>query len=355
MRAAVLREYGEPLAVEDVPRPEPDPDGVVVETAACGICRSDWHGWQGEWDWVGAKAQPGQVLGHEPAGTVSAVGEDVETVSEGDRVAVPFTLGDGTCPFCRRDHGNVCENLLPLGFTEAAPGAFAEAFPVRAADHNVVHLPDAVDPVDMAGLGCRFVTAFHALAHRADVGAGDWVAVHGCGGVGLSAVHVADALGANVIAVDIDDGKLEQAADLGADETVDSTAVDSPVYAVKGVTDGGADVSVDALGLAETCRNSVRCLDRLGTHVQIGLTTSDDAGEVALPTDAMVMKEVDFVGAYSMQPTRYDEIFRMVARGKLEPGAVVSEQVGLDDVSDTLAAMTNYETDGIPVVTDFSG
>jgi len=353
MRAAVLEEYGEPLSVEDVDRPEPDPEGVVVETAACGVCRSDWHVWQGEWEWFGAKASRGQVLGHEPAGEVVATGAEVESLREGDTVGVPFTLADGTCPACRGGHSNVCENVVPLGFVEAAPGAFAEAFPVRNADYNAVRLPDGVDPVDMAGLGCRFVTAFHGLAHRADVTPGDWVAVHGCGGVGLSAVHVADALGANVVAVDIKPGKLERAERLGADETVDASRVDRPAKAILDVTDGGAAVSMDALGIAETCRNSVGCLARHGQHVQVGLTTSAEEGEVPLPTDVMVMKEVEFVGAYSMPVTRYGEILRMVERGKLDPGAVVSETVGLADVSDRLAAMTEFETEGIPVVTEF--
>ncbi|WP_433631633.1 zinc-dependent alcohol dehydrogenase family protein [Halomicrococcus sp. NG-SE-24] len=353
MRAAVLREYGEPLQIEDVERPSPDPDGVVIETEACGICRSDWHAWQGDWDWIGAKPPKGQILGHEPAGTVVAVGEDVTRLREGDSVAVPFNLSDGTCPECRNGHSNVCENLVPLGFAEAAPGAFAEQVHVPAADQNAVALPDDVSPVAMAGLGCRFVTAFHALVHRADVDAGDWVAVHGCGGVGLSAVHIASAVGANVVAVDLAEEKLEKAATLGAAETVNAAETDDVPGAVRAVTDGGANVSVDALGIAETCHNSVNSLRRRGQHVQIGLTTEDERGSVDLPTDAMVMKEIDFLGSFGMQPPRYDEIFRMVERGTLTPSAVVSETVTLDDVPDRLAAMTNFETMGIPVVDEF--
>ncbi|MFC4449074.1 zinc-dependent alcohol dehydrogenase family protein [Halorussus aquaticus] len=353
MRAAVLREYGEPLEIEDVDRPEPDPDGVVIETDACGICRSDWHAWQGDWDWIGAKPPKGQILGHEPAGRVVEVGEDVTRLSEGDSVAVPFNLSDGTCPECLAGHSNVCENLLPLGFAEAAQGAFAEEVHVPAADQNAVALPDGVSPVAMAGLGCRFVTAFHGLVHRADVDAGDWVAVHGCGGVGLSAVHIADAIGANVVAVDLTDEKLAKAEELGADATVNAAETDDVARAVKGLTDGGAHVSVDALGIAETCRNSVGSLRRRGQHVQIGLTSEEERGTVELPTDAMVMQEAEFIGSFGMQPPRYGEIFRMVEAGTLDPSAVVSETVTLDDVPDRLAAMTDYETMGIPVVDEF--
>jgi len=353
MRAAVLDAHGEPLAVRDVARPEPDDDEVLVETAACGVCRSDWHAWQGDWGWVGAKVPEGQTLGHEPAGTVVEVGDDVETLRAGDRVAVPFHLGDGTCRHCRSGHANVCEGMVPLGLTDAAPGAFAEYFPVHRADFNAVQLPDGVDPVDMAGLGCRFVTAFHALAHRADLDPGDRVAVHGCGGVGLSAVHVADALGASVVAVDIRDDTLAKAEELGAAATVDAGDADRVGSSVKAAAGGPCDVAIDALGIAETCRNAVDSLGRRGQHLQIGLTTGDERGEIALPTDAMVMQEIDFLGSFGMPPTDYDEIFRMVADGTLDPGAIVTETLALEDVPETLARMSDYDTVGIPVVTEF--
>lgn len=353
MRAAVLKEYGEPLEIESVDRPEPDPDGVVIDTEACGVCRSDWHAWQGEWDWIGSKPPTGQILGHEPAGTVVEVGDEVEEVQEGDRVAVPFNLSDGTCHQCQLGHSNICENLLPLGFSEDVPGAFAEEFAVPSADQNTVHLPDDVSAVDMAGLGCRFVTAFHALSHRADLSAGDWVAVHGCGGVGLSAIHIASALGGNVIAVDINDETLERARELGADVVVDASEVEKIPREIRGITNGGADVSIDALGIRKTCQNSVGCLARRGQHVQIGLTSADEQGQVELPTDVMVMKEVDFIGSFGMQPPRYSEIFRMVETGKLSPGKVVSETITLSEVSDTLASMSNFETTGISVINEF--
>lgn len=353
MRAAVLEDHGEPLNITDVENPEPEPHGVVVETEACGICRSDWHGWVGDWEWLGIKPRPGQILGHEPAGKVIAVGEDVETVREGDHVAVPFHLGDGTCHHCRNGRGNNCENVLPLGFVQLVQGAFAEELHVPNADYNLVDLPDGVSSVDMAGLGCRFMTSFHALAHRADIEAGDTVAVHGCGGVGLSAVHIADALGASVVAVDLQDEKLDKAVELGAHETVNAGEVDNVPGEVQSAGGGAIDVSVDALGIAETCRNSIRCLGTRGQQIQIGLTTQEEEGVVPLPTDVMVMKEIEFIGSLGMPPTRYDEIFRMVERGKLDPGSVISETVSLDDVNEKLDAMTDFGTVGIPVIEEF--
>ncbi|PSQ18920.1 alcohol dehydrogenase [Halobacteriales archaeon QS_8_69_26] len=355
MRAAVFQGVREPLEIQEVDRPDPDPDEVVVETDACGICRSDWHAWQGDWDWIGVVPQPGLIFGHEPAGTVTAVGDDVERFAPGDRVTVPFNLGDGSCPHCRMGRSNLCERSTPLGFLPITPGAFAEEFPVREADHNAVRLPDSADPVDVAGLGCRFATAFHGLAHRVDLDPGDWVAIHGCGGVGLSAVQIAAALGANVAAVDIADEKLSMAEDLGADETVNATEVKDVPQAVKGITDSsrGMDVSVDALGVAETCRNSINSLDKRGQHLQIGMTTSEEEGSVDVPVDAMVTKEIDFYGSYGMPPAEYDEIFRMMDRGKVDPGAIVTETVGLDDVPEMIPKYDEFATLGIPVVNEF--
>ncbi|MDJ1431716.1 zinc-dependent alcohol dehydrogenase family protein [Halostagnicola sp. A-GB9-2] len=353
MRAAVLEEHGEPLAVKEVDYPEPGPDQVIVEPEACGICRSDWHAWQGDWGWVGAEAPEGQILGHEPAGIVSEVGEDVETVSEGDRVTVPFHLADGSCPHCRAGRANVCDTVIPLGFTGIAPGAFAEAFPVREADFNCVQLPDDVDFTEMAGLGCRFMTAYHALSDRADLRPGDWVAVHGCGGVGLSAVHIADALGAHPIAVDVREDKLERAKELGAVATVNAAETDNVAGEVKSIADRGADVSIDALGIAETCTNSIGSLGKTGTHVQVGLTTGEEGGEVSVPVDAMTMQEIEFHGSFGMPLVRYGELFTLIAQGTLDPGKIVGETLSLEEVPETLASMDTYDTVGIPVITEF--
>lgn len=347
MRAVVLESYGEPLAVRDVPEPDPDPDGVVVEVEACGICRSDWHAWKGHGEWVDDVPPEGQILGHEPAGVVVGVGERVETLREGDRVAVPFSLGDGTCPRCRNGHGNVCMDGVALGFEPEGQGAFADRVAVPHADYNLTELPRGLDSTAAAALGCRYMTAYHGLAHRADLTPGDWVAVHGCGGVGLSVVQIASALGARVIAVDVRREALDTAAALGAHATVDGGG-DVP-EAIRERTEGGAAVSVDALGIAETCRNSVDCLASLGQHLQMGLTTEAERGEVSLPTDSMVGREIDFLGSRGMPPTRYDELLAFVEGGAIDPGALVTRTVPLHEVPDRIAAMDGYSATGIEV------
>jgi alcohol dehydrogenase len=355
MRAVVFNGPGEPMEVEEVDRPDCPPDGVVVETEACGVCRSDWHAWQGDWSWIGLMMTPGLIFGHEPAGTVLEVGPDVENVSEGDRVTNPFNLADGSCVQCQEGHQNRCERMIPMGFVGFSTGAFAEEFPVRAADTNIVKLPDGVDPVDVAGLGCRFATAFHGIAHRVDIDPGDWVAVHGCGGVGLSAVHTADALGANVIAVDMKQEALDKAVELGADRTVNVGEVQDVPQAVKKLTprSRGAEVSVDALGIAATCRNSINSLGKGGQHLQIGLTTGEEEGEVSIPVDTIVNDEREFVGSFGMPAHEYDEIFRLMSTGKIEPSRIVSETIPLERVPDTIASMGDYDTVGIPVCNEF--
>ena len=356
MRAAVLEAYGEPLSIESVEVPDPTPDGIVVEVEACGICRSDWHAWQGHGEWADDQAPLGQVLGHEPAGEVVETGVQVEAIEEGDRVAVPFNLGDGTCRHCLNGHGNVCADGLALGFEVGAPGAFAEYVGVPAAEYNAVSLPDGVGAIEMAALGCRYVTAFHALRHRAGVEGGEWVAVFGCGGVGLSAIQIADALGATVVAVDLDASKLDRATDIGAAATVNPSALaasETVPKAVRAASEGGVHVSMDALGREETCRQAIQSLRRRGRHVQVGLTGSAERGSISLPTDEMCQREIDFQGVRGMPPTRYDELLPLIERGRLDPGRLVSREVSLDEVSERLAAMTDYGTEGIEVVTDF--
>jgi alcohol dehydrogenase/NADPH2:quinone reductase len=354
MRAAVLEEYGEPLDIRDVERPTADPDGVVAEVDACGVCRSDWHGWVGNWEWFDYRPPLGHILGHEPSGTVVEVGEDVTSVSEGDDIAIPFNFACGRCHECRVGYENLCENHLGLGFQEGAPGAFAEEVPIPSADINAVKLPGGVDPVEVAGMGCRFMTSYRGMAHQARVSRGEYVVVYGLGGIGLSAVHIADVLGGNVVGVDLMDEKLSMAEELGAIDTVDASDVDDPVAEVEAITDGGAHVSLDALGIEETCRNAINSLRTRGRHVQIGLTTREQHGYNPLPTDTIVMNEIQINGSSGLPPARYDEMFRMVEHGKLDPGAVVTDHISLDDVSDELEAMTDYETIGIPVVDQFA-
>jgi alcohol dehydrogenase len=340
MLAALMRAFTEPLQVEDVPDPEPPPDGVVVAVMASGVCRSDWHGWMGH---DPAIALP-HVPGHELAGEVAEVGPEVRGWAVGDRVTVPFCCGCGVCEPCRHGHTQICDRDFQPGFT--AWGSFAELVAIPRADLNLVALPESLGFVEAASLGCRFMTAFAAITEHGRVGAGDWVAIHGCGGVGLSAVMIATALGAAVVAIDVDDATLELARSLGAAHTVNAR---DPVDAIVELTGGGAHVSLDALGSAATCANSIRCLRKRGRHVQVGLMLEDDRS-APIPMDRVIARELELRGVHCMAVGRYDALLRLVTRGAVDPGRLIGRTIGLDEAGAELAAMGDFAQRGVSVI-----
>lgn len=347
MRAAVMEALREPLVVRDVPDPTLDPNGVILRVEANGICRTDWHLWTGDWTWVGVQLPLPHVLGHEFCGVVEDVGANVTRITKGDRVLVPFSQGEGTCEWCRDGHQNICDTLITPGVTYW--GGYGRYVAAPHADVNLVPLPDGVDFVAAASMGCRYMTAFHAIVDQAKVQAGEWVAVHGCGGVGLSAVQIANALGANVIAVDVSDEKLAIAKEEGAVATVNASN-DEPAGAIAALTGGGAHVSIDALGIAATCRNSIMSVRKRGRHLQIGLTSAAEQGEIPVPIDLLVLKEISIVGSLGMQAPHYAGMLRMVESGKLNPGRLVHRRIGLEDVSGVLADMDRFATVGVTVI-----
>ena len=239
MKAVMYEAFGERPNLVTLPDPSPEPHGVVVKVEATGVCRSDWHGWVGH----DADIALPHVPGHELAGTVHAVGGDVTKWKVGDRVTVPFVGGCGACPECHAGHQQVCHHQFQPGFTHW--GSFAEYVSLHRADLNLVALPETVAFVTAASLGCRFVTSFRAVVDQGKVAAGQWVAVHGCGGVGLAAIMIANALGANVVAVDIADDKLAVAKHVGAAVALNARSVASVPEALIEVTGGGAHVSLE--------------------------------------------------------------------------------------------------------------
>jgi alcohol dehydrogenase len=270
------------------------------------------------------------IPGHEFAGVVSRIGAQVTGFAVGDRVTVPFVNGCGGCEWCTAGHAQVCPAQTQPGFTH--PGSFAERVAVQAADFNLVRLPDDVDFVTAASLGCRFATAYHALTSQGRLRAGEWLAVLGCGGVGLSAVMVGVALGARVVAVDPSTAARQRATELGAQVVLGDA--DGIVEA----TGGGAHVSVDALGSAATATASILGLRRRGRHVQVGLMLEDNAG-AALPWGAVVSRELEVIGSHGMAAVDYPGLLAMISAGRLAPGALVGRTVGLAQAGDELVAM----------------
>jgi D-arabinose 1-dehydrogenase-like Zn-dependent alcohol dehydrogenase len=353
MRAAVVAALNQPLVVQEVPDPECPPDGAVLRVGANGVCRTDWHLWTNDWSWRGLAITPPFVLGHEFSGVIEEVGREVRGWKKGDRVIFPMNPGEGTCEWCRSGNQHICDSGAQLVPGVSYWGAFAEYVAVRYADVNLVRLPDSLSFVDSAGMACRYMAAFHGLSDQANVQGGEWVVVHGCGGMGLSAVQIAAAVGAKVIAVDVQAAALAAAREVGAMHVIDAKTTD-PVEAVKTLTHGGAQVSVDALGIETTCRNSVLCLRKRGRHVQLGHTTRKEAGYVPLPIDVILLNELRLYGTFGMQGQRYGTMLAMCESGLLEPGKVVSRTIGLEDITDVLEAMADYDTTGIVVVDRFT-
>ena len=351
MKAVFYTEFQKSPVIENLPDPEPTADGVVVEVKATGVCRSDWHGWMGH----DADISLPHVPGHELAGIVVEVGKDVKHWQKGDRVTVPFVAGCGSCSECASGNQQVCPSQLQPGFTHW--GSFAEYTTVRYADANLVKLPEVIDFVAAASLGCRFVTSFRAIVDRGQVKAGQWVAVHGCGGIGLSAIMIANAMGANVVAIDIDDSKLDFAKSLGAVASVNGNGKFSEeiVEAVRDLTNGGAHVSVDALGHPTTCYNSIANLRRLGKHIQVGILGGNHANSPIPPelVNRIMSWELEVLGSHGMQAHRYPEMLSMILAGKLQPALLVQKTISLEESIDELMNMPKFVGNGVTVIDSF--
>ncbi len=346
MRGAIFAEFQKPITVENLPDPEPAADGVVVEVKASGICRSDWHGWMGH----DQDIRLPHVPGHELAGVIVAAGSEVRNWKPGNRVTVPFSEGCGHCPQCQSGNEQVCDNYYQPGFT--GWGSFAQYVAVRYADTNLVRLPEELSFVEAASLGCRFITAFRAVVMQGRVKPGEWVAVHGCGGLGLAAVMIANAMGANVVGVDIKPDALALARSLGAAQVVDGRESRNVFQAVRDLTHGGAHVSLDTLGSAETCGNSIRSLRKRGRHIQVGLMVADYRTP-PVPMARVVAMELEIYGSHGMQAHAYEPMLQMILAGKLQPGKLVSKTVLLEQASAELQAMGNFAGTGVTVIDRF--
>ncbi|MHA6668988.1 zinc-dependent alcohol dehydrogenase family protein [Homoserinimonas sp. A447] len=329
MRAVMFREFGGVPELVDVPKPEARASGAVIAVKATGLCRSDWHGWMGHDDGIRLPHVPG----HELAGVVEAVGSAVTRWKVGDRVTVPFICACGRCEQCTTGNHQVCDHQEQPGFTHW--GSFAESVAIAEADVNLIALPDAIDFVSAAALGCRFATAYRAVMTQGRVQPGEWVAVHGCGGVGLSAIMIAVAAGAHVVGIDISTAALELAARLGAETIAGAGDVAS---AVRELTDGGAHLSLDAYGSTATAVNSIRSLRKRGRHVQVGLMLGEHSSP-PVPMDLVVANELEILGSHGMAAHEYPQMLDAIASGRIDPQLLVGRTISLDEAPSALAGM----------------
>lgn len=345
MKALVL-EGVEQLVLRDVPKPTCPRDGALIKVMANGICRSDWHKWHGHYGKIP------MILGHEFCGVVEEVGESVTRFKVGDRVIVPVSGGDSSCDWCKAGRSNLCDSYLVPGI--AYSGGFAEYVAVPVADWNVEHLPDNISFSEGASLGCRFITAYHGVMDVGAVKMGEWVAVFGCGGVGLSCVHIAREMGAFVVGVDINPGNLKLAKEMGADYVINSEEID-PVEKIMEITKGrGVQVSVDSLGNRATLLGGLNSLAKAGRHVQIGVTKLGPDGDVPIPVNFVVNGERSIKGSLSMPIHQFKSMLDVVAAGRLKPGKMLTGEVALSDVVSVFRRMDTNSVTGTYVVTDFT-
>lgn len=344
MWAVRFDEFGAPPYLTDVPDPVAPDGGIVIDVTATGLCRSDWHGWQGHDADI---TMLPHIPGHEFAGVVSAIGSGVTRCRIGDRVTVPFVCACGTCPTCLAGNGQICPNQWQPGFS--GPGSFAERVAVPFADVNVIHLPDTVSDATAASLGCRFATAYRAVTQVADVQPGETVAVFGCGGVGLSAVMIAAALGAHVIAVDVNAQALAHALDSGAEFAIDASDAD-PADAIRQHVPGGVDVGIDALGSVATASASVTSLRLRGRHVQVGLLPPAVVqGRESLPMHLVIGRELTVMGSHGMAAADYPRMLAQLADGSLRPDTLVTRLIQPAELPRALADMGSSHPSGVTI------
>ncbi|MCW2852728.1 MAG: alcohol dehydrogenase [Nocardioides sp.] len=344
MRALVVDAAGSRPEVRDVPEPSAPPGGVVVRVVATGLCRSDWHAWAGH-DEI---AFP-HVPGHELAGEIVEVGAGVARWQVGDRVTVPFVCGCGRCSWCRGGNAQVCPDQEQPGFTHW--GSFAEYVALHAADTNLVAVPEQIGFATAASLGCRFATAYRALVGRARIAEGEWVTVVGAGGVGLSTVMIARALGARVVAVDRNPEALAVAAELGADHTVlaDGTDGTDVASAVGDLVPGGSDVAVDAVGSEQTCADALLSLRRRGRLVQVGLLPPVD-GHPRVPMARVIGWELDVLGSHGMAAADYPDMMALIESGALQPQRLIERTIGLEDAAALLPEFDRATVAGMTII-----
>lgn len=325
MRAAVFEGPGRPLVVTEVPTPTIRPTELLVRVAACGICHTDLHYIDHN---VPTFKSPPLILGHETSGIVAEVGSEVQGFRPGDRVLLPAVLTCGQCAQCRRGRENICERMVMFG--NHVDGAYAEF--VAAPAKDVFFVPDEIPLEEAAIIADAMSTPFHAVTVRGRVQPGDWVAVIGCGGVGLNVVQIASAVGARVIAIDLVEEKLVLATALGAQHTINARAAEQVPKMVKKLTDGGVDVAVEAVGAPRTIALAFDTIRRGGRLVLVGYS----ATPAELNAAKTMFFEMEIVGSLGCRPVDYPRLIAMVQAGKLRTAPLISHRLALEEINDGL-------------------
>ncbi|MFQ5737493.1 MAG: zinc-binding dehydrogenase [Acidobacteriota bacterium] len=334
MKAAVLVEPGRMLEVKDVDTPTPGPGEILVKVAACGVCHTDLHYIE---HGVPTFMRPPLILGHEASGTVAALGNGVETPEVGTRVLLPAVVTCGRCPYCRTGKENICQKMAMFG--NHVNGAYAEYFVAPAKEAFV--LPDAIPLEEGSVIADAISTPFHAVKNRGQVRPGDVVVVFGCGGVGMNAVQIAAAAGAQVIAVDVAERKLAWAKEFGATCVLNAASEENVPRAIRRLAgSGGADVAFEVIGRPETIETAFECVRPGGRLVIVGYT----AEKVSLSAARIMFREVEVVGSLGCRPVDYPRLIQLCAAGKVNVSKLVTHRFALEDIAEAFGVMKAGES-----------
>lgn len=346
MKALVFEAFNQRPTIQNVKEPSCPDNGVILKVLSTGLCLSDWHAWAGH--------DPDIILphvpGHELAGEIVEIGKNIKNFKVSDRVTMPFVCGCGHCPQCDSGNHQICDHQFQPGFT--AWGSFAEYVALDYSDINLVKIPESIENETAASLGCRFVTSYRAVVDQGKIQNNQWLAVYGCGGVGLSAIMIAKSKAAKVIAVDISDDKLAIAKTIGADFLVNSLKSENTVQEVIELSQGGVHVSIDAIGHPDVAFNSISNLRKQGKHIQVGLMT-ENSGNSHIPMAKVIANELEVIGSHGMQAHKYPELFKLIENGQLQPEKLIDRLISLDEAVDELMNMDKYPGQGIKIINNF--
>jgi 6-hydroxycyclohex-1-ene-1-carbonyl-CoA dehydrogenase len=332
MKAARLYRSGEPLTVEEIPTPEPGPGELLVKVAACGLCHTDLHYID---HGVPTFKKPPLTLGHEVSGTISALGEGVDGWQEGQPVLLPAVYGCGQCPMCRNGRENICERMVMFG--NNVDGGYAEYIIAPAKD--VFRIPPEIPLQEASIIADAITTPYHAVVNRGRVKPGDRVVVFGCGGIGLNVVQVAASIGAQVIAVDLLDEKLEWASRLGAQTTLNATAHERIDKEIRKLTSGGADIGFEAIGNPLAQAQTFNSLRPGGRFVVVGYSGKP----MALNTGKVMYREMEIIGSLGCRAVDYPRVIEMARQGKIQVKELVTGRFRLADINEGLDALRRSE------------
>ncbi len=332
MRAAVFHGPNRPLAIEEVPRPVPGPGEVLVRVAACGVCHTDLHYLD---HGVKTFTPPPLILGHEAAGWVASLGPGVRGRSEGERVLLPAVVACGQCEACRRGRENICDAVRMFG--NNMPGAYAEY--VVAPARDCIPMPDDVPLEEGSIIADAVSTPWHAVKNRGRIQGGEVVAVFGCGGLGMNLVQCATALGARVIAVDLNEAKLATAKRFGAIATINPKLVERVDKEIKKLTGGGVDAAFEAIGNPTVMRTAFDSVRRGGRFVVVGYS----AEALALPVSKVMYYEIEVVGSLGCPTVEYPRLIEMVRRGRIRLDGLVTARFPLERINDAFDLLRRGE------------